>query len=231
MNLPALQDENTDKKEENYKMIRLLINKTPFVFTLVKSLTMLLTMNDNTNNIGQTYTSSLFYFLSFYVQNSPDNCLFILSSKILKSFLMLNFEYLPAFIDLFEYMIKNLKEADICLSQNNSLVKVVETLIEKISEKSEYINHFHKLLGILNKLCHMNYFHQEHTMNKIRKTIKNIFTKNQIFTDFKKLLTDKRDNKTLKERIENKEMIGNYGIENFVVLFTKFLKIVNFMFD
>ena len=231
MNLPILQDENTDKKEENYKMIRLLINKTPFVFTLVKSLTMLLTMNDNTNNIGQTYISSLFYFLSFYIQNCPDNCLFILSSKILKSFLMLNFEYLPAFIDLFEYMVKSLKEAEIYLSQNTSLVKVVETLIEKISEKSEYINHFHKLLGILNKLCHMTYFHQEHTMNKIRKTIKNIFSKNKIFSDFKNLLIDKKENKTLKERIEDKEMVGNYTIENFVVLFTKFLKIVNFMFD
>ena len=231
INLPIMQDDNADKKEENYSMIRLLINKTPFVFTVVKSLTMLLTMNDNTNNIGQTYTSSLFYFLSFYVQNSPDNCLFLLSSKILKSFLMLNFEYLPAFIDLFEYMIKILKEANICLSQNNYLVKVVETLIEKISEKSEYITHFHKLWGILNKLSHMNYFHQEHTMNKIRKTIKNIFNKNKILSEFKNILIDKRDNKTLKERIDNKEMIGNYTIVNFVPLFTKFLKIVNFMFD
>ena len=231
LNLPILPEENIDKKEENYNMIRLLINKTPFVFTLVKSLTMLLTMNDNTNNIGQNYTSSLFYFLSFYVQNCPDNCLFILSSKILKSFLMLNIEYLPAFIDLFEYMIKNLKEADISLSQNSSLVKVVETLIEKISDKSEYINHFHKLLAILNKLCHMTYFHQEHSMNKIRKTIKNIFNKNKIFSDFKALLIDKRDNKTLKERINNKEMVGNYLVENFSLLFTKFLKIVNFMFD
>ena len=105
MNLPISSDENADKKEESYKMIRLLINKTPFVFTLVKSLTMLLTMNDNTNNIGQTYTSSLFYFLTFYVKNCPDNCLFILSSKILKSFLMLNIEYLSTFID-YDKMLK-----------------------------------------------------------------------------------------------------------------------------
>ena len=229
MNLPISSDENADKKEESYKMIRLLINKTPFVFTLVKSLTMLLTMNDNTNNIGQTYTSSLFYFLTFYVKNCPDNCLFILSSKILKSFLMLNIEYLSTFIDLFEYMIKCLKEADICLSQNSLLVKVVEILVGKISDKSEYINHFHKLLGILNKLCHMNYFHQEHIKNKIRKTIKNIYNNNSIFSDFKNLLIDKKI--TLKERIENKEMIGNYGVESFSFLFTKFLKIINFMFD
>ena len=229
MNLPISSDENADKKEESYKMIRLLINKTPFVFTLVKSLTMLLTMNDNTNNIGQTYISSLFYFLSFYVKNCPDNCLFILSSKILKSFLMLNIEYLSTFIDLFEYMIKCLKEADICLSQNSLLVKVVEILVGKISDKSEYINHFHKLLGILNKLCHMNYFHQEHIKNKIRKTIKNIYNNNSIFSDFKNLLIDKKI--TLKERIENKEMIGNYGVESFSFLFTKFLKIINFMFD
>ena len=214
--MPQLvEEEHYDKKEDNYIMIRLLINKTPFVFTLVKSLTMLLTMNDNTNTIGQTYISSLFHFLSFYVHKCPDNCLFILSSKILKSFLLLNIENLPTFIDLFEYMIRNLKESNICLSQNNSLVKVVEQLIEKISDKSEYIHHFHKLLAILNKLCHMSYFHQEHTMNKIRKNI----------------LLDKRENKTLKERIDNKEMVGNYIIEHFMQLFTKFMKIVNFMFD
>jgi hypothetical protein len=65
MNMPNLEPKNSDKKEEDYSLIRLLINKTPFIFTLVKSLTMLLTMNDNNNNIGQTYISSLFYFLNF----------------------------------------------------------------------------------------------------------------------------------------------------------------------
>ena len=68
-------------------------------------------------------------------------------------------------------------------------------------------------------------------MNKIRKTIKSIFNKNKIFSDFKNLLIEKRENKTLKQRIDNKEMIGNYLVENFALLFTKFLKIINFMFD
>ena len=95
-------------------------------------------------------------------------------------------------------MIKFLKEADICVSQNSLLVKVVGILVGKISDKSEYINHFHKLLGILNKLCHMNYFHQEHIMNKIRKTIKNIYNNNKIISEFKNLLIDKKI--TLKRR-------------------------------
>ena len=48
------EEKFNDKKEENYNIIRLLINKTPFAFTLVKSLTMLLTTNDNSiNTIGQ----------------------------------------------------------------------------------------------------------------------------------------------------------------------------------
>ena len=176
MNLPEVNEGNNniqDKKKESYSMIRLLINKTPFAFTLVKSLTMLLTMNDNNNiAIGQAYASSLFSFLSFYIRDCADNCLFVLSSKILKSFLLLNIEYIPAFIELFEYLINKIKESNILLSQNNSLVKVTETLFKKISDKSEYMSHFNKLLGILNKLCHMQYFHQEHSMNKLRKTIK-----------------------------------------------------------
>ena len=233
INLPAFKERNVpDKKEESYGMIRLLINKTPFVFTLVKSLTMLLSMNDNSvNTIGQAYASSLFSFLGFYIKNSPDNCLFILNSNILKSFLLLNIEYIPAFIDLFEYIIKNLKEYNICLSQNNSLVKVIQALFQKISDKSEYITHFHKLLGILNKLCHMKYFHQEHSINKLRKAIKNIFNNNQIFTDFKELLMDTKDDMTLQKRIENGEMLNNYTVKSVTSLFTKFMKTLNYMFD
>ena len=235
MNLPEVNEGNNniqDKKKESYSMIRLLINKTPFAFTLVKSLTMLLTMNDNNNiAIGQAYASSLFSFLSFYIRDCADNCLFVLSSKILKSFLLLNIEYIPAFIELFEYLINKIKESNILLSQNNSLVKVTETLFKKISDKSEYMSHFNKLLGILNKLCHMQYFHQEHSMNKLRKTIKNIYNSNQIFQDFRDLLIDQRDNITLRNRIENHEMISNYTVESLSLLFTKFLKIINYMFD
>ena len=235
INLPDLKDEKTnikDKKEESYGIIRLLINKTPFVFTLVKSLTMLLTMNDNANiNLGQAYASSLFSFLSFYIRNCPDNCLFVLSSKILKSFLLLNIEYIPAFIDLFEYIIKKLKESNICLSQNNSLVKVIETLFQKISDKSEYITHFKKLLGILNKLCHMKFFHQEHSMNKLRKTIKNIYNNNKIFSDFKELLIDTKDDMTLQKRIDSGEILNNYTVESLSLLFTKYMKTINYMFD
>ena len=233
MNLPDLKEGNViDKKEESYNLIRLLINKTPFAFTLVKSLTMLLTMNVNsTNTIGQAYASSLFSFLSFYIRNCPDNCLFVLSSKMLKSFVLLNIEYIPAFIDLFEYIIKIIKEYNIHLSHNNSLVKVVEVLFKKISDKSEYIIHFHKLLGILNKLCHMSYFHQEHSINKLRKAIKNIYKQNTIFHDFRDLLLDRKDDMTIKKRIDNEEIINNFNVESLSLLFTKFLKTLNYMFD
>ena len=193
---------------------------------------MLLTTNDNSiNTIGQAYASSLFSFFGFYIKNCPDNCLFVLSSKILKSFLLLNIEYTPAFIDLFEYIIKKLKENKICLSQNNSLVKVMETLFHKISDKSEYITHFKKLLGILNKLCHMEYFHHEHSTNKLRKAIKKIYNDNKIFSDFKELLIDRSDDMTLKKRIENADIINNYSVRSLTYLFTKFLKTVNYIFD
>ena len=154
-----------------------------------------------------------------------------MSSKILKSFLLLNIEYIPAFIDLFEYIIKKLEENKICLSQNNSLVKVIETLFQKISDKSEYITHFKKLLGILNKLCHMEYFHHEHSTNKLRKTIKKIYNDNKIFPDFKELLMDRSEDMTLKKRIENGEAINNYSVRSLTLLFTKFLKTVNYIFD
>ena len=230
VNLPTIQEILTKNDNEKFATIRLLINKTPFVFTIIKSFSMLLNINDKSNNIGQTYITSLFQFLSFYIHNCPDNCQFIMTSKIMNSFLLLNTENILSFIDLLENMIKLLKKSNYSIPQNGLVIKVVENLIEKISDKSEYVSHFKKLIKILNILCYIKYYHIEHTMNKIRKSIKNIYNKNSIFNDYKKLLLQK-DGDTLKERIKNHEMIGNYSVESFTEIFTKFLKVMNYMFD
>ena len=231
--LPEVNKANAqDKKEESYNIIRLLINKTPFVFTLVKSLTILLNMNENSEYvIGPAYASSLFNFLSFYIRNSPENCLFVLSSKILKSFSLLNIEYIPTFIDFLEYIIKLLREYNICFGENSALIKIMEALFRKISDDSEYISHFIKLIGILNKLCHMQFFHQEHSENKLRKTIKNIYHHNKIFSDFRELLTDTKENITLKNRIDKGEILSGYTVKDLTIVFTKFLRIINYIFD
>ena len=219
-----------EEKDDNFKIIRILINKTPFLFSLIKSLE-ILSLNNNESNIEKTYISQLFLFLNFYAHNSPDNCLVLLSSKVLKALILLHIEYLPLFIDLLEYIIKTHKKLNICFGQNNMLFKVIEKLVIKIIDKSEFILYSRKLLGIINKLCHFNYLYLENNINKIRKIIKNIVNNIQIFSHFKDLLIKKENNKSFEERINNKEMINNFSILNCTLLFTKFLKIINYIFD
>ena len=275
---------NNDNKKDNSKLIqannRILINKTPIVFTLIKSLSMILTSifynkeyeseYNNEQKISTEYINKLFKFLGYYVYENSDNCLIILTDRILKSFLMLNTDNIVYFINLLEYMVKIIMKDDIHLSQNNVLMRVLEELVRRISGKSEYVDSFEKLLKIISKLSKMNYLHQEHTLNKIRKTMKNIYKNNPILKNFKNiiipnfspisneksssdidkisnLIEDENHNdilnsedskndrklntKTLLQLIKEKVLIDGYEIETLTILFTKFLKLINYLFD
>ena len=143
---------------------------------------------NNEQKISTEYINKLFKFLGYYVYENSDNCLIILTDRILKSFLMLNTDNIVYFINLLEYMVKIIMKDDIHLSQNNVLMRVLEELVRRISGKSEYVDSFEKLLKIISKLSKMNYLHQEHTLNKIRKTMKNIYKNNPILKNFKNII-------------------------------------------
>ena len=227
-----VSDEVSILQDEKY---RILVNKTPLVLTLIKSLKMILGANSN-HNLNQNYFDKLFKFLGYYVKDSPDNCLMLLNEKVLKSFLMLDTQKSVIFINLLHYMVGLLVKSDVNLSQNSEMMKVLEELVSRISDKSEYIGSFAKLLKIISKLSKMTYLHQEHTLNKIRKTVKKIYTNNPILKTFKDSLfpttsINDPEYKSLSVLIKENATIEGYDVEILTILFTKFIKIINYLFD
>ena len=219
------------EKEMDIK-IRILVNKIPFVFTLLKSLSILIPFNPEINpnqTVNDIYIKSLFRFLGYYVKDNSDNCLMIMTERLLKVFRKLNTDHCIVFINLLDYMVKHLSKSRYYISQNNELMKVIEDLITRISDRREYVTSFHMLLKIIGKLSKMNYIHQEHTLNKIRKSMKKIYKKNPILKTFRETLINER--KSLKELMQEGGELEGYDIQILTILFTKFLKIINYLFD
>ena len=82
----------------------------------------------------------------------------------------------------------------------------------------------------------MTYLHQEHTLNKIRKTVKKIYTNNPILKTFKDSLfpttsINDPEYKSLSVLIKENATIEGYDVEILTILFTKFIKIINYLFD
>ena len=91
----------------------------------------------------------------------------------------------------------------------------------------------------------IKFLHPENSMNKIRKALKHIFFENKTFQKFRNILLEtcheelneeeeKEESerpKTLSELIEENIIIDGYNLENLTILFTKFLKIINYLFD
>ena len=247
-----IDNETTDLQKSPKKVIddetfRILINKTPLVFSIIKSLDIILNplIEDpldmeyykNPNNAtkgfpSDEYLEALFKFLFYFVTDSPDNCLLLLTEKTLKTFLLLPDSQTVRFIGLLEYMIKILKKNEYCIAQVNQLIKTIEIICMRLNDQLEFIFSFEHLLTILKSLCKLTYLHQEHTLKKMRKIIKRIYVNNQILDEYKNLLIRRDKNaKTLGELIQNKEKIKGYDIGLLSVIFTKFLKIVNYLFD
>ena len=244
-----VQKENEKEPKKNIPdtVYRLLINKTPLVFTVLKSIDVILKplvedpldpeyyVNPNTNKtiqINDTYIEEVFKFLFYFVTDSPDNCLLLLTEYSLKIFLLLPDNQSIRFIGLLEYMIKILKQNEYCISQINQLVKTIKILCMRMNDKIEYIYSFAYLLTIIKMLCKLTFLHQEHTLKKMRKIVKSIYSRNHILEEFKNLLILKsKDQKTLAQMIDNQDKIKGYDIRLLSVIFTNFLKIVNFLFD
>ena len=224
--------------DSNDISLRILINKTPLLFTLSKSLHIILRGNSS-NQQHKKYFDNLFRFYGYYVYESTDNCLLFLNDRLLKASTLITTDNIGKFINLLYYISKILQKNNITLSQNNELMKVLENLVSKVSGKSEYVLLFERTLKIIYKLSKMNYLHQEHTMNKIRKTLKNIYYKNPIFKTFKDILIPRSNEsngeiiniKSLTELIEEGAEIDGYNVEVLTALFTRFLKIINYLFD
>ena len=226
--------ENLDKTELH---IQILINKTPLLFTLNKSIEIILNGNIiNQNHID--YFNSILKFYGYYVKNNPEHCKIFLTSKILRLFNFIHIEYLSGFINFLDYIFQVLGKSNIYIANIKGIMKIIESLIMKINGNNKYINEFKIILKIIGKLSKLNFLNPEIAMNKIRKIMKNIYLDNNIFEEFKNILIssckkneENKENKLLSELIKDDEIYEGYHLKDLTELMTKFLKIINFLFD
>ena len=235
--LKTNESKNEENKNQNGHHIQILINKTPLLFTLNKSIEIILNGNIiNQNHID--YFNSILKFYGYYVKDNPEHCKLFLCSKMLRTFNYIHIDYLSGFINLLHYIFQILGKSDIYIIHIKGIMKVIESLIQKINGKSKYINEFKMILKIISELSKLKFLNPEISMNKIRKTMKNIYKENNIFQEYKHILIlscqkneENQENKSLSELIKDNEEYEDYKIKDLTELMIKFLKIINFLFD
>ena len=239
--IDKIKKNKKEKEVHNDKDIAYLINKIPLVFILNKSLEIILKGNSSNQNHTK-YINRLLKFYGYFLDNNPDNCIIFLNSKMLRTIKIVNIEYIPGFINLLYYMTNILKNNDVYFSHIKDLMRVLEELVKKVSEKSKYVNSFEKILKIIYRLSKFKYLHPEQAINRIRKTSKNIYFQNDIFKKFKDTFllphlididerVNKYQNKTLEQLFNESALFEGYYIEDIANLFTKYLRIINCLFD
>ena len=183
----------TEEQKLNEKRNKILINKTPFIFTLVKALRILIkcTKNDNDDKtINQNFIDSLFRLLFYYVSNNMDNCIMMLSSNIMSSFFNMPIMHIEQLLNFIIFIIKQLIKNSITLVNVGHVIKLMKNIIERTCNKNEYVLIFDDTLRVISKLSKISYLNEEHTINKLRKMIKRIYIDNPILSEFRDTLYD-----------------------------------------
>ena len=239
--IEKMKKNNKENQVHNDNDIKYLINKIPLVFILNKSLEIILKGNSSNQNHTK-YINRLLKFYGYFLDNNSDNCIMFLNSKMLRTIKIINIEYIPGFINLLHYITNILKKNDAYFSHIKDLMRVLDELVKKVSGKTKYISSFEKILKIIHRLSKFKYLHQDQAINRIRKTIKTMFFQIDLFKKFKDTFliphlididenTNKYNNKTLAELFQESAVFEGYYIEDITNLFTKYLKIINFLFD
>ena len=233
-----------EEKEYEDSHIQILMNFTPIVNIINKSLEIISKGNFSNNN-HLKYFNNIIRFYGYYLRENIDNCVQFLNSRILRIFTYISPEYIEGIVDILLYISKIFKrKLETNITEIKPLLKVLEVLIKKISETNNF-SIFKKILKILMIISKIKFLHPENSMNKIRKALKHIFFENKTFQKFRNILLEtcheelneeeeKEESerpKTLSELIEENIIIDGYNLENLTILFTKFLKIINYLFD
>ncbi len=235
------QDKTVLKEEEDKKILlskyKVLINKTPIMFTLLKSLKILIKCTKNMNDyktIEQNYFDAIFKILYFFVEKNIDNCILVLCKDIIMCFIdfpKLNIEQLFSFIIYILTQILHNSE-EITFSQLNYLVKLLKNISSNIKGNLNDYELLENLFRIMSKLAKIKYLNDEHMLNKLRAFIKDCFEKYSIIGSFRSYAFDLYfKKKTLSAAIEEKEQNNGYSIETLARIFRAFLKVINNLFN
>ena len=130
--------EVTEKSKEftKKKMFQLLINKSFYIFTLLKSIK-ILNFSKNNDNVNQKLFEEVLKILKFFCDDNPDNCIVVIMSEVVNLFNYLNHDQLINLIEHFSKCFKVLVKNSYYLSSYYNIFSFLKKLIE-YSKVSRY---------------------------------------------------------------------------------------------
>ena len=130
--------EVTEKSKEftKKKMFQLLINKSFYIFTLLKSIK-ILNFSKNNDNVNQKLFEEVLKILNFFCDDNPDNCMVVIMSDVVNLFNYLNHDQLINLIEHFSKCFKVLVKNSYYLSSYYNIFSFLKKLIE-YSKVSRY---------------------------------------------------------------------------------------------
>jgi len=145
MNLLKQDEESKNITEKKLIKLKILVNKSFYLFAVIKIVKIQyeafeqknpLIENMNNFKLNDMFLDTILKFLYFYIENSLDNCMFLLTSSFLKIINMISKNQLLRFIDFLLYYLKTIKmHEEIDLANITNLLSVMDVVVNKISVK------------------------------------------------------------------------------------------------
>lgn len=192
---------NTKKREienvqSNELKLKILINKSNFLFTVVKSLSILSMSKDfqqktkeetavNNSTVDDVLFEEVIRFLYYYIEDNVHNCMFILTSPILKTFENIGKCQIGRFMEYLHHVLHMILKNNVELTGNKDILRVTKKIIIKISGDPEYVHLLEKAIKILKLITDIQFVNEDYTHSKLRGMLKIFFEKNPVLNEFK----------------------------------------------
>lgn len=240
--------------------VKTLINRTFYFYSVIESLNIILSYGIFNNNkiksyniLNDSYKEEVLRFIYFFIDDHLDNCILVFNSHFLNIFKLLDPSQIEPFLGIVIRALYICKRNNSEICSNKQILRAMKIIINKISDNPEYFHLFGILLKALKFLTEIPNLYEETINEKLRKILKNLFSKNPILNEYKLLLTSARsffsihnlilnsNNEAVKKAKTNDDnlninngynnTLNNYNLTEVFNVFLQFLKLINYLFD
>jgi hypothetical protein len=213
------KDRDRENSITSYKhKFRILLNKSNLIFSFIKIIKILqLEHISKYKSLESFKIDSLLFdeivkLLAFFLEDNVDNCIIFLSSDFADIFININQsegDHIYKYVELLEYAVISLLKANYDFSSNYTLLKIIKEISGKCSINSSKSNVetttliLQKLFTIIKCCTRLQFVNYEHTEEKLRRIVKNIFKDNPVFKDYLIYLIENKNKNDRRESLDN----------------------------
>lgn len=220
------QKEKENSPSSYIHKFRILLNKSNIIFSVIKIIKILQLEHLSKYKSLETFkldaplNDEIFKLLGFFLEENLENCIIFLSSDFTEIFININHtdddspsNQIYKFVELLEYAILSLLKANYDFSSNFTIIKIIKEISSKCSINSSkyrsqrYVENtiliLSKLFNIIKCCTRLQFVNYEHTEEKLRRIVKNIYKDNTFFKEYLTFLIES------KIKIERRESLDN----------------------